>query len=127
MTDDPLIVRVIHRYHPGWQPPRDTGRSWISCLCPFHAESRSSASVSYEYDAFRCHGCGVKGDAIAIIKSQENVKYADAVRIAEAISPGGGDRVLPKPRRISRARVFGEARNQPGGGRQVRFGVRRGT
>ncbi|MGW6624249.1 CHC2 zinc finger domain-containing protein [Nocardia sp. NPDC055002] len=103
---------VIHKYHPDWKPPRDTGRKWIPTLCPFHGDSTQSASVSYQNNAFNCFTCGVKGDAWKLLMKFEEVNYATAKRIAAELSPGS-DRTLPaKPARQSRRRVFGDA--EPG-------------
>ncbi|WP_425298242.1 CHC2 zinc finger domain-containing protein [Nocardia abscessus] len=109
MPDDSLITSVIRRYHPDWEPPSDTGRDWIACLCPFHGETNKSASVSFEHNAFRCHGCGMKGDAISIIRQQEEVNYSEAVRITKEISPGSDEPVPSKLPRKSGRRVFGQA------------------
>ncbi|AEV52123.1 primase [Rhodococcus phage RGL3] len=91
--EDTLIVRVIRRYYADWEPPTDTGREWISVACPFHGESRPSAAVSYEHNAYRCFACSVKGDAIALVRLQEGVSFAEAVRITEGLSTGGDDSV----------------------------------
>ncbi|ASR77202.1 DNA primase [Mycobacterium phage MyraDee] len=105
---DSLIVMTIHKYYPGWDPPKDTGREWISCLCPFHGDSNKSASVSFKNDAFRCFACPVKGDAIAIIRLQEEVTFAEALRITEELSPGSHRAVPAKHGGKSSRRVFGD-------------------
>ncbi|WP_373686633.1 CHC2 zinc finger domain-containing protein [Nocardia terpenica] len=103
-----LITQVIHRYCPDWVPP-DAGRNeWVSCRCPFHGDDSPSASVSYASSAFKCFACPVKGDAIAIIRQQEEVSFAEAVRIAEDLSPDGGRTVRQKPARKPGRRVFGD-------------------
>ncbi|QXN73925.1 DNA primase [Mycobacterium phage Eaglepride] len=105
---EPLIVQVIHRFHPDWDPPEDNGKDWIKCLCPFHAEEKPSAAVSFERQAFNCLACGVKGDAVTLIKKQEEVSYAEAQRIAEGLSSGSGRTVSAQPTRKSSRRVFGD-------------------
>ncbi|WP_030095319.1 MULTISPECIES: CHC2 zinc finger domain-containing protein [Mycobacteroides] len=110
MLNDYLIVKAIRKYFPDWEPPSpNPSGNWTSTLCPFHGDTNKSASVSYEYEAFHCFVCGVKGDALKIIREQEEVTFAEAVRIAEELSPGG-NRTLPtshvrKPRR----RIFGDS------------------
>ncbi|AXK86565.1 CHC2 zinc finger domain-containing protein [Streptomyces sp. NPDC014724] len=104
----PAIADVIQHYYPDWCPPVDTGREWIKCLCPFHAERVPSAGISYEHDAFVCHGCGVKGDVYGIIRNQERVSFAKAKRIAETISPGSHKEIREQPARKPGRRVFGE-------------------
>jgi hypothetical protein len=83
------IVSAIQRYYPDWEPPDDI-RVWNKCLCPFHGESNASAAINFDQDAFNCLGCGVSGDAISIIRHEEEVSFAEAKRIAEGLSVGGG-------------------------------------
>ncbi|WP_459957320.1 CHC2 zinc finger domain-containing protein [Nocardia sp. IFM 10818] len=123
-----LITQVIHRYHPEWVPPEAGRNEWIRCRCPFHGDDSPSASVSYAHAAFKCFACPVKGDAIAIIRHQEEVSYAEAVRIAEGISPGSSPAVRRKPGRVSGRRVFGDTRpdgpQHPGSHERVRPRIR---
>jgi DNA primase len=130
--DEPLIVAVIRRYHPEWVPPKDTGRTWIPCLCAFHPDTTKSAAVSFEYNAYRCLACPAKGDAVGLIKQQEEVSYPTAARIAEAMAQGGSGELPPKPRRFSGRRVFsdtgsGVARTDTRGHSPVSPRVRRTT
>ena len=106
--DEPLIVRVVHRYNPGWEPPADNGRTWVRCLCAFHAEDTPSAAVSYELDAYSCLACGVKGNAVTLIKQQEGVSHRTAVELAAGVSAGSNQPVPRQPRRVRRRAVFGE-------------------
>lgn len=105
---EPTIVATIHRYHPEWNPPADNGYEWISTLCPFHQDSNRSASVSYSKGAFHCFACPAGGDVIAIIRREEGVGFAEALRIAETISEGSYTALSRKPRRVTRRRVFGD-------------------
>lgn len=120
---EPFIVTVIRHYFPGWEPPRDNGYAWVKCLCPFHGESRPSASISFQVNAFKCHACEVRGNYVTVIMRQEEVSYAKAKRIAEEIA-SGSDGALPQdaPRQSSR-RVFGEAATAHAGG-AVHAGLR---
>ncbi|MFT9654941.1 CHC2 zinc finger domain-containing protein [Mycobacteroides abscessus] len=102
------IVATIHRYHPSWvAPPLGTG--WCRCLCPFHGDETPSGAVHYEYDAFSCLACGVKGDAVALIKKQEGVTHREAVTIAQTLLEGGDGEVPPVVQGQSSRRVFGES------------------
>jgi DNA primase len=65
-----------------------------------------SASVSYQYDAFHCFACPVKGDAIAIIRDQEGCSFAEAKSIAEGLSEGGNVTVSQRTARQPRRRIF---------------------
>lgn len=99
--DTPLIVLVLQRYYEGWQPPRDTGRQWISCKCPAHGDDSPSASVSFQFNAFKCHSCTYKGDAIALIKTEEGMTYREALELATQLAPGSYRELPPKPGRKS--------------------------
>ncbi|WP_419719736.1 CHC2 zinc finger domain-containing protein [Mycobacterium avium] len=127
--DEPLIVKVIRRYYPDWDPPRDTGREWLKCLCPFHGDGRPSAAISLQHNAFKCYACPVKGSAAGIIKLKEEVSYAEAQRLAEEISGGSHEPVPRKSSGESRRAVFGDTRpdrpQHPGGRRKVPPRVRR--
>lgn len=96
---EPLIVLVIHRYYPDWVPPRDTGREWIPCRCPWHGDDSPSASVSFRHNAYKCHSCEAKGDAIAIMMREEALPYRAVIKLAEELSPGSHRAVPPKPGR----------------------------
>jgi DNA primase len=105
---DSLIVKVIQRYHPEWQPPHDNGYEWVSTLCPFHGETNRSASVSFTKDAFHCFACPVKGDPIAIIRYEERNSFAEAKSIAEGLSEGGYVTVSQRTARQPRQRLFAD-------------------
>ncbi len=116
-----MIIEAIQRYYPDWDPPPDH-KQWNKCLCPFHGESTPSAAVSYELDGFNCFACDVRGDAVSIIRHEEEVSFAEAVRIAESLSVGGDYPIQRKPPRKPSRRVFGE----PGDSSRntVRSGIR---
>ncbi|QIS05903.1 hypothetical protein F5X71_29555 [Nocardia brasiliensis] len=100
------IAAAIQRYFPGWEPPEDWN-TYNKTLCPFHGETRPSASISFEHNRFHCFACGVSGDAIDIIRSQEDMTFAAAQRLAAELSPGGDDPVRESvPQQPSR-RIFG--------------------
>ena len=48
--------------------------------CPFHNEKTPSFYVTPQSQRFKCHGCGVGGDAISFVRDFENLPFADAVR-----------------------------------------------
>src|SRR5690606_17500738 len=102
-----LILKVLTHYFPDWEPPPDK-REWVSCLCPFHGDSRPSATVSYINDAFACFTCGVKGSAVKIIMREEGISYTKAVEFAEGILPGSHNAVRGKPARKPGRRSFGK-------------------
>ncbi|GAB3912611.1 hypothetical protein GCM10029964_120660 [Kibdelosporangium lantanae] len=103
------IVLVLRHFYPEWEPPEDRA-VWNKCLCPFHAEARPSASVSYSKNAIVCHGCGRKGDVISLIKTEEGLAYGAAVARAKEIVGRSYEAVLPSSSRQSGRRAFGEPR-----------------
>ncbi|MBC8125899.1 MAG: DNA primase [Gloeobacteraceae cyanobacterium ES-bin-144] len=48
--------------------------------CPFHNEKTPSFYVTPQSQRFKCHGCGVGGDAISFVRDFENLPFTDAVR-----------------------------------------------
>lgn len=119
-----MIIEAIQRYHPEWDPPPDH-KEWNKCLCPFHGEEIPSAAVSYDLDGFNCFACDVRGDAVSIIRHEEEVSFAEAFRIAESLSVGGNQPVQRKPARKSSRRVFGQQGHTSGN--HVRVGIRSRT
>ncbi|AXH50780.1 DNA primase [Mycobacterium phage Snape] len=117
------ITKVIQRYHPDWEPPEDL-HEWNQCLCPFHGDETPSAAVSYDLQGFNCLACGVRGDAISIIRHEEEVSFAEAVRIAEELSVGGNVTIQRKSARKSGRRVFGESGSGRSRGSAVRPRIR---
>ena len=101
-----LITKVIQNYYPDWDPPKDRGQEWVSCLCPFHGEARPSATVSFVNDAFACFACGEKGDALALIMRREVIGYREAVEFAEELQPGSRDKIQKVPARKQGRRSF---------------------
>jgi DNA primase len=48
-------------------------------LCPFHAETSPSFSVSPSRQTYHCFGCGVGGDAIRFLTEHTGASFRDAV------------------------------------------------
>lgn len=77
-------------------------REWLRMLCPFHAEDDPSASVSHVHRRFRCHGCGVHGDAVALLMEEEDIDFRAAVERAEGIAGIDGTIDIRRTRRRER-------------------------
>lgn len=60
---------------------------WRPCKCPFHDDRNASASyiAHEERQGFNCHGCGIKGDALAVVQQVESCDFRDAVKRCEEI------------------------------------------
>ncbi|WP_459962015.1 CHC2 zinc finger domain-containing protein [Nocardia sp. IFM 10818] len=106
---NPLVVisKVIQHYYPEWEPPEDRSTFNKTC-CPFHGESRPSATVNFDDGRFHCFACGVKGDAIDIVRHEEGVSFAEAKRRTAEITGGGDPPVRQKPAGNPGRRVFGQ-------------------
>lgn len=75
------VADVLSHYGADLTHVPDYG--WRSLHCPFHQDRMSSASVNLEKGAFCCHGCGMKGDAISLIKRNEHLDYGGAIEFAQ--------------------------------------------
>jgi DNA primase len=108
VTESP-IVAAIQRYHPDWEPPKGNGMLWSvwsRCRCPFHGDEVASAAVNYYDNVFNCLACGVRGNPVQIIKTQEGVSHREAKRIAAELSEGSDAAVPPSAPRKRGRRVF---------------------
>lgn len=114
-----MIVEILRHYFPKWQPPEDTGREWVQCLCPSHEETRPSAAVSFQNDAVSCLACGFKGNAVSIVMRKEGIGYQAAIRRAAEIAYRGNEEVPRKVRRKRSRAVFGEQRAARGSGHSI--------
>jgi DNA primase len=72
-----------------------TGRQKVRC--PFHGDTRPSASIDFEKARFVCFACGVSGDAIDLLRTQEGLSWDAAVERAEALAGGAGGPVRRCP------------------------------
>lgn len=107
----------------------DPGGGRVKVLCPFHDESRPSASVDVDRQRFRCFACDIQGDAIDIIMQQEGLEYVSGSQRAEEItgierkkiSSGSGS----KPRRSSLFVADRRSRSDTGNDRGVHARRRR--
>lgn len=85
MSDvEPLnILDVLAHY--GANTSRISMVGWKSIKCPFHGDSTASASVNVDLGAFKCHTCGMTGDAIKLIREQEKIGYDEAVEFSRQV------------------------------------------
>lgn len=69
------IVEIISSY----VPLKHAGRNF-KASCPFHHEKTPSFVVNPEKQIFHCFGCGVGGNVISFVMSQEHLDFLDAVK-----------------------------------------------
>lgn len=79
-----LIAKVLESHGADLSRVSEVG--WRPLRCPYHDDKQASASVNLNLGGFRCHACGMRGDALKLIQEKEGVGYKDAVAIAEALS-----------------------------------------
>ncbi|MBX6421841.1 MAG: hypothetical protein IRZ06_12670 [Nevskia sp.] len=94
-----MIVDVFLHYHPGW--PIRGGGAWRRLRCPYHDDKHPSASISDEYDVFKCMACDMVLTIRKLIMLEENVDRDRADEIAAAIL---GESGTPIRGRNSRSR-----------------------
>jgi DNA primase len=76
--------------------------------CPFHDDSRPSAQVDFTNQRFRCWACGVSGDALDLLVTQEGLNLSAAIDRAEGLV-GGADPAVREQRTETPA-LFGRPR-----------------
>jgi hypothetical protein len=82
--------------HYGFNLPAPK-HGWVSVRCAFHDDTVKSARLNIDNGGFRCFACDMAGDVYSIIMKKENVKYAEAVKIAERITGKSEREVRGKP------------------------------
>lgn len=99
------IIPVLEHY--GAENLPETLR-WRPVRCPFHDERNASASyiASDDGQAFNCHACGVRGDAISLVRQQEGLEYLEALEflagiVGQELDTGGP----PPPKRYKPVRI----------------------
>ena len=81
-----VITSVLTHY--GFDRVPDHGGN-KSVKCAFHGDKHASATVNPDKGLFYCFTCGIKGDAISIVREQECCDFNTAVRLVEEITGEG--------------------------------------
>jgi DNA primase len=55
------------------------GNNYVG-LCPFHADSNPSMSVSPQKGIFKCFSCQAGGNAITFVQNHEGIPFIEAVK-----------------------------------------------
>ncbi len=108
------IVEVIGER----QNLRRAGANYVG-VCPFHADTTPSLTVSRAKQIYKCFACGAGGDVIKYVMETERVTFYEALRmlarrahveLPEEREESADDRRL----RLERERLYGEARRLHG-------------
>ena len=105
--NDLTIAAVLEHYGADLHRTREVG--WQPVKCPFHEDRTASASVNLNLGGFRCHACGMSGDALKLIAEKEGLSRRDAASFAKTVLGASvrnirGATSHDKPRRISKWR-----------------------
>lgn len=58
---------------------KKTGTNYLG-LCPFHADSKPSLTVSDQKGMFKCFACNTGGDAITFAQKYKNIEFIEALK-----------------------------------------------
>lgn len=90
-SDTSLWLEPVLQYYG-----HDTSRGPGKIQCQFHDDEHPSAS--WDARGFKCHACGVWGDAVRLVKEQEGVDWREAYEIAAGIAGDEHEEVAEVPR-----------------------------
>lgn len=98
MSTRPPILPVLAHYGAGDLP--ETYR-WKAVRCPFHDDRNASASyiANDEAQAFNCHSCGIRGDAISLIRQHEGLDYLGSLKVLKDLTGSDHTAGTPEPAR----------------------------
>ena len=83
---DEATINAIRRKHP----IKEVVERYVSLtkkgddywgLCPFHADTNASMSVSTRLDMFQCFSCKKAGNIFNFIAGMENISYGEAINL----------------------------------------------
>ena len=83
---DDATINAIRRKHP----IKEVVERYVSLtkkgddywgLCPFHADTNASMSVSTRLDMFQCFSCKKAGNIFNFIADMENISYGEAINL----------------------------------------------
>jgi DNA primase len=102
---------------------REPDDRWAATKCPFHEDSQASASICLS--GFNCHACGIRGDAIALLKEVEGLDYPSALARAAEILGRSEEDLSGKPDAGKRRRKVLDDDEGPTVGQRKLFSSRR--
>ena len=96
------------------QSLRRAGANYVG-VCPFHADTTPSLTVSRAKQIYKCFACGAGGDVIRYVQETERVTFYEALRMLAArahveLPEERDESAEEKGRRLERERLYGDAR-----------------
>lgn len=82
VNDLPSIAEILRHYGASLRATHGQ----VNLRCPFHSDTHQSGTANLDKNIFICFACGVQGNSLQIVASQENVNINEAKRIAEGIT-----------------------------------------
>lgn len=81
----PPVLPVLLSY--GWEDRRWGNGVWQKVRCPFHGTDRNpSASLNEDEQVFKCHTCGIGGDAYAVVMEADGIDFLSAKQRVKEIT-----------------------------------------
>lgn len=109
---DVLDIGAVLYYYGADRVPNGSGWNKMRCI---HGERNPSATINLDEGAFNCFSCGLKGDAIAIIRKMDDCSFIAACNKYEEIT---GQKVpgLNQPRSSERVTAVDNSKSYESGG-----------
>jgi len=80
---------------------KKTGKGYVG-LCPFHADTNPSFSITTDKNLWQCFGCGKAGDVISFVELYDKVDFKAAVAMLSGIqNPEASSQKLRDPEQPS--------------------------
>jgi DNA primase len=108
-NDLPSIRAILEHYGASIR----STHGQVNLKCPFHSDTHQSGSANLDKNIFICFACGVQGNSIQIICSQEGLNFNEAKQFAEGITGHSSSNVRGK--HLSGGRLPTKQRNSARG------------
>lgn len=70
----PTLPEILRQYGCQFEDKPD----WQAVRCPFHHDTRPSASLNLTNNRFNCHTCFIQGDVLDVVMEVEGLTIGDA-------------------------------------------------
>ena len=73
----PDIIR-FYKFSGGKSDPDPEYSGYQNVACPWHEDTRKSATINASKQFYNCHGCGTRGDVYNILFDKLGLTFAEA-------------------------------------------------